>query len=124
LAPPYKMSSLGRPSSRDFCTPCLILTSPCGKQKKRMYQVWSPLLGFWCSLVTTLLDVLKQMGVTLGIFGITFYWGSGFTSVQQIVAQLLQKLPAFHYVRRIIIVFTRMHQRVSLLSQLHPVVLL
>ena len=59
-----KMSSLGRPSARDFCTSCLIFKSPCTKYM----SVWIPMLEFFCAvLVTTLLDVLKQMGVTLGI---------------------------------------------------------
>jgi hypothetical protein len=67
---------------------------------------------------------IETDGSHIGNFGITFYWGSGFTALQQTVTQLLKKFPAFYYVRRIIIVFTRVHHWVSPLSQLHPVVLL
>jgi len=50
---------------------------------------------------------IETDGSHIGNFGISFYRGSGFTSMKQTLAQLLQKFPAFYYVRRIIIVFTR-----------------
>jgi hypothetical protein len=57
----------------------------------------------------------------IGNFGNTFYWGSGLTLMQQ---KLLKKFHAFHYGRRIIIVFTRVHPWISSLSQTNPIVLL